>query len=118
MSKHTPKPWSMTLWSASGKPASIYAQTEDERSDYPDDHHEATIELCFFVDCDEDGYIDSDEMIANANLMVAAPDLLEVLEGMVETLQAFYDDPDNELPDTRQMIDARAAIAKANGVTK
>jgi hypothetical protein len=50
---------------------------------------------------------------ANAHLIAAAPDLLEALKAIVKSL----DDQDDEglIEHAQQMIDARAAIAKATG---
>jgi acyl-coenzyme A synthetase/AMP-(fatty) acid ligase len=71
---------------------------------------------------DEDGYylpddrIDcSEHKVATARLIAAAPELLEALEAVVKTLS----DQDDEglIEHAQQMIDARAAIAKATGAT-
>lgn len=47
----------------------------------------------------------------NANIFIAAPDLLEALQGIVNMMDDYYIDPKNcELPD---MYDAKKAIEKA-----
>lgn len=52
---------------------------------------------------------------ANARLIAAAPDMLEALEAIVKSL-ADHDD-EGMIEHAQQMIDARAAIAKAKGKT-
>lgn len=53
------------------------------------------------------------EAKANARLIAAAPDLLEALKAIVKSL-ADQDD-EGMIEHAQQMIDARAAIAKATG---
>jgi hypothetical protein len=59
-----------------------------------------------------------EESIANANLIAAAPDLLEALEGIITTMP---DLEEFENPDGYSMLPfvaaARSAIAKAKGET-
>lgn len=57
--------------------------------------------------CIAEVYKQTDMAIANANLIAAAPDLLDALEALVSVLDP-YDYPDEQGP-------ARAAIAKARG---
>ena len=54
-----------------------------------------------------------DRDAANAHLIAAAPDLLEALKAIVKSLA----DQDDEglIEHAQQMVDARAAIAKATG---
>ena len=56
------------------------------------------------------------EDLPNARLIAAAPDLLEALQAIVKSLA----DQDDEglIEHAQQMIDARAAIAKATGEQK
>ncbi len=56
---------------------------------------------------------DSQMGLANARLISAAPDLLEVLEALVSTLSANDEDGLTEFAEP--MVAARAAIAKARG---
>ena len=58
--------------------------------------------------------ISKDELDADAKLIAAAPDLLAALTSIVTSLA----DQDDEglIEHAQQMIDARAAIAKATGV--
>ena len=51
--------------------------------------------------------------IEDFNLIAAAPDLLEALESVVEALSNF--DEEGLIEYAQQIIDARAAIAKARG---
>lgn len=53
-------------------------------------------------------WLDDEQAIANANLITAAPDLLDALEGCLEALRAYN-------PECGQAMMARAAIAKAKG---
>ena len=54
------------------------------------------------------------EVIANAHLIAAAPDLLEALEAIVEALSNF--DEEGLIEHAQQIIDARDAIKKARGI--
>lgn len=70
---------------------------------------------------DYDGvhHCEADETRANAQLIAAAPELLEALQNLIVSYDNFREragrngDPENPL-----IIDARAAIAKATGETK
>ena len=81
MSKHTPGPWRV-----------------GGRGEYL---NQLNIEPCIGV-----AYGHDVELIANARLIAAAPDLLEALEALIE------DQRDASLP---VLAKARAAIAKAKG---
>ena len=62
--------------------------------------------------------IPSDEMVANARLIAAAPDLLAALGDAWRSLDRLADEPDNMhawQEATRVAMACRAAIAKAEG---
>lgn len=56
---------------------------------------------------------DLGEDYATARLIAAAPDMLKALEAIVKSL-AYHDD-EGMIEHIQEMIDARAAIAKAKG---
>lgn len=89
MSKHTPGPW------VAERRSTMVATAIDGAYGY---------EL-FDVRCDVP------EFEANARLIAAAPDLLEVLEQFV----AWVDAPSESAFSDSQLAAARAAIAKAKG---
>lgn len=67
------------------------------------------------------GNLHRPDEIANANLIAAAPDLLEALEGMLYRYTGLVNcgdcgswDPESEV----EVIDARKAIARAKGQSK
>lgn len=62
---------------------------------------------------DPDGII-SKKQLANAKLMAAAPELLSALEALVNGLKES--DEEGLIGHTEQIINAKAAIAKAKGV--
>ena len=60
------------------------------------------------------------ENVANGYLLAAAPDLLAALEAILQTFAWASDDMLREYPDTpqpRAILAARAAIARAKGVS-
>ncbi len=69
-----------------------------------------TLEAGEFGDDEDSGRLIA---LANARLISAAPDLLEALQAIVKSL-ADQDD-EGMIEHAQQMIDARAAIAKATG---
>lgn len=97
MSKHTPGPWKVT-GSASGGISVDAKDPADNRG----------FELCevWGVDCDRDALKDG-RAKANANLIAAAPDLLEACEMAV--IDAVADDMDP------WFAKIKAAIARAKG---
>lgn len=113
--KHTPGPWSVLKWS---KRMSIEGNIHQvtNRENYP----------AAFVpawDAPEDGQVDgTDEAIANARLIAAAPELLEALEWYRNNMcEGFCVDLKTEVYYSESMdfhcagCKARAAIAKAKG---
>ena len=103
MSHHTPGPWlaQQRTWQRGN--VSVFAP-KFGRAPYG---------ACVaFIPCSE-GVGGADGALANAHLIAAAPDLLEALQAIVKSLA----DQDDEglIEHAQQMIDARAAIAKATG---
>ena len=94
---HTPGPWYAVRNSA-------FWEVNPQR-EYEDDHIPYTVADCCASDPrNPDGGLQE----ANARLIAAAPDLLEMLELALESTHSDYD-----LVDWRE--DARAAITKAKG---
>lgn len=63
-----------------------------------------------------EGFIADVPVEANARLIAAAPKLLEALErAVIETIDAFKDDPIGQEYTSAWIVQARAAIAKAKG---
>ncbi|WP_341649971.1 hypothetical protein [Thauera humireducens] len=109
MSKHTPGPWSMgTVKTSCGvchKVGPFPGRTEQSAaryaclySDYNDQHNPADIEL-----------------LANARLIAAAPDLLEALRGMFAMWRSVCRAQGWEPEHLAEAVRAQAAIAKATG---
>lgn len=56
------------------------------------------------------------QTLANANLIAAAPDMLELLEEIQEeTCKTWCDEGDKEVPHCEECLKAKAVIAKAKG---
>lgn len=90
MSNHTPGPWHVTAMHKGIRP-SFHSPGEN-----------GGVAIC-------EMYSSGRDVVANARLIAAAPDLLEALEGMVSDFDGCYADGEPA------MIKARAAIAKARG---
>ena len=91
--QHTPGPWSVAQISAANAHIEFPARG-------------GSLAICF-----PDNGIGGKQMVANARLIAAAPELLEKLEALVEWV-----DPNRTIEDDFQQVsDARAAIAKARG---
>ena len=58
-------------------------------------------------------HLSEEESEANTNLIAAAPELLEALEAIIKGLEAS--DEEGLIGHTEQIINAKAAIAKARG---
>lgn len=86
---HTPGPWTMTEEFGHCQRAINYPDARD--------HALAVLQAG-----------DPDELLANARLIAASPDLLGALIRCVEALEA-------RMPHASMLPDARAAIAKATG---
>lgn len=103
MSEHTPGPW-----------IAVGAWVEVEDDNIPD------ICTCEPSDIGQGHLARTDkEIMANARLIAAAPDLLEVLDSCAGVLTVFVDDGSAALDSVigKNLTAARAAIAKAIGVT-
>lgn len=88
--KHTPGPWMV-------EGRTVYALNEDGYNRFS-----ALV---------QDAHTPGDELEANAQLIAAAPELLEALEQFV----AWVDAPCESAFSDSQLASARAAIAKATG---
>jgi hypothetical protein len=106
MSKHTPGPWFANLKYGN---YAVYSQQ------LIDDDDGDGWEPCI---CE----LDSDEPVnheANARLIAAAPELLTALQDIANYTPEKYTDPTTALQILRENANiARAAIAKATGVTQ
>ena len=106
--KHTPGPWVLKVRKHDNF---TVAEIEIDASPYRGDV--ARLQSCEHIDG-----IATDELLANARLIAAAPKLLDALEAF----EAEYDKVDltkAEPPKlTAAVFAARAAIAKAKGVTE
>jgi hypothetical protein len=111
MSKHTPGPW--TFGDESNAGCEVMAGP-------------VAIVLDRFARVRDDGsfVISRDEMLSNANLIAAAPDLLSALEAVGEAFDGFYDVGPHEafvfseqtmLAVNEAFTKARSAIKKARG---
>ncbi|MGB4499148.1 MAG: hypothetical protein WBI40_10675 [Methylococcaceae bacterium] len=87
MSNHTPAPWSVSNFTT----GSVFSGNNMVASVYP---------------CEMDDESKSIEREANANLIAAAPDMLEALIGMMNV---------TVMSKNGELEKARAAIAKATG---
>ena len=102
---HTPGPW--LVWDSKGT-ARIDHTTGVYRQ--PDSSDEQIIALC-----DEDLSLSSDEQLANARLIAAAPELLEALEELDRLLDYTKSGAFSHYDRAKCVVVARAAIAKACG---
>jgi hypothetical protein len=100
MSGHTPGPWGLdTLKTSCGICHKIgpFPYKPDRQC-----------HACVYVDYPGDGAIER-ELLANARLIAASPDLLEALQNLI----AAVEEPDSD--SLMELIQARAAIRKATG---
>lgn len=96
MSTHTPGPWSVEIDHLTQVHEFIRAYQEGEMFD-----------IASLSD-------DTKDIEANARLIAAAPDLLAALDDLLSYLEGY----DHDYPEAAPKFDrARAAIAKAQGVT-
>ena len=102
---HTPGPW--LVWDSKGT-ARIDHTTGVYRQ--PDSSDEQIIALC-----DEDLSLSSDEQLANARLIAAAPELLEALQQLDRLLDYTKSGAFSDYDRAKCVVVARAAIAKARG---
>lgn len=89
-----------------------------------DEDYDVTTEDGTVVSWGAEGIFEPDEIIANAHLIAAAPDLLEALQQMVERIEYYASLKETGQPNIEDwaytynsgdMDDARAAISKALG---
>ena len=116
MSKHTPAPWVLTIKPAEHDADFTVAEIEQPRSVK---YRGAVTRM---QSAEHIYGIGRDELIANARLIAAAPDMLEVLEQCAEYFSdkfAYVDhDMDGTYPfeENQMLMLVRKAIAKAEGV--
>lgn len=97
MSAHTPGPWSVEIDHQTETPEFIRAYHKGEMFD-----------IASLSD-------ETEDIKANARLIAAAPDLLAALDDLLSYLEGY----DHDYPEAAPKFDrARAAIAKAEGVTE
>ncbi|MFY4013984.1 hypothetical protein ACOTJS_19410 [Achromobacter xylosoxidans] len=100
---HTPGPWTLeTVRTASGFCHKV-GPFPGRREDHPPRH------ACLYADYPSESNPADQELLANARLIAAAPELLQALEGL---LAVSVDTTPEEL---LAMMAARDAIAKAKG---
>lgn len=121
MSKHTPGPW---VSKQDGKyrdsPWSIDHEDGHDASWAPISTEKGRT-LAIVVNDDSKRPMDfqEEEMHANANLIAAAPDLLEALEYLMRIVDSSGDESYVQIHLAPEFFEpARAAIAKAKGQTK
>jgi hypothetical protein len=108
MSKHTPGPWGLeTVPTSAGSCHKI--------GPFPSMGVRPQVHACVYADgirlgLDEKSPV-AVELLANARLIAAAPELLEACLRLVGSLGVMTEDPDND----GDIVFARAAIAKAKG---
>lgn len=104
MSKHTEGPWRLHA-SADVEPFHIGISAKN---------HELMAQVVVQMDGDE---LQSPELVANARLIAAAPELLQALQEAYEDLKYLHKarDADYARPDTEVIATVAAAIAKATG---
>jgi hypothetical protein len=103
--KHTPGPWQVVPDGVNGDwPNGCEIAIDDARGLAGErDYYLASVV-----------HGDPDELLANARLVAAAPELYEALRVMVERMERTGRDVENEL-DKRITASARAALAKVEG---
>jgi hypothetical protein len=108
---HTPGPWSLETVRTSSGVCHKVGPFPGRREDHPPRH------ACLYADYPSDSNPSDQELLANARLIAAAPELLEALDTVVFWYGKRGPD-DNLLPIDRQEDDiakAMRAIAKAKG---
>lgn len=115
--KHTPGPWSLETVRTSSGVCHKVGPFPGRREDHPPRH------ACLYADYPSDSNPSDQELLANARLIAAVPELLDLLSALecdINTLVYCYErKPDNfgravavAKADAER---ARAAIAKAKG---
>ena len=94
--QHTPGPWAVGSKSGHIETANAWRMS---------------IAICYNKDSKADG-VSKEEFEANARLIAAAPELLEALNTWLKQYSA------EEYEDCPEVVQTRAAIAKATGETK
>lgn len=107
MNKHTPRPWSVSLWvdiqagyTKQGEP--IVVANVGQADNFRGEHVVTS---------------DKEELLANAHLIAASPDLLETLEDLICAAISMPVSYDNLCQGTLDsaVISAEEAVAKARG---
>jgi hypothetical protein len=110
MSKHTPAPWVLKIRPAEHDDNVTVAEIEQPRSVK---YRGAVTRM---QSAEHIYGIGRDELIANARLIAAAPDMLEALKGLLADIQDYQRINNLGGDDNHWQAMARAAIAKAEGV--
>jgi len=109
--KHTPGPWASYPCNLEKYSRVITAKGAMVQVAYTGLNHHDQVAMTKEVYGDRMTYGPGEETTANARLIVAAPDLLDVLLRMTE----YADDGTPIHPSDNLMAEARAAVAKAVG---
>lgn len=103
MSKHSAGPWSASDWTNAAIPEiAIHSADGQWLADV-------------VVDQDFGDSADDCNQVANARMMVAAPELLEALKFAHERLMVLLDADEATVADQECLLEIEAAIAKATG---
>ncbi|WP_238925141.1 hypothetical protein [Achromobacter insuavis] len=108
--KYTPGPWSLETVRTSSGVCHKVGPFPGRREDHPPRH------ACLYADYPSDSNPSDQELLANARLIAAAPELLEALEDLRSELILSDVDQAYIASHFRRWLDkATAAIAKAQG---
>ncbi|WP_211485469.1 hypothetical protein [Achromobacter ruhlandii] len=108
--KHTPGPWSLETVRTSSGVCHKVGPFPGRREDHPPRH------ACLYADYPSDSNPADQELLANARLIAAAPELLDALEDLKSELVLSDVDQDYIESHFRRCLNkAAAAIAKATG---
>jgi hypothetical protein len=107
--KHTPGPWK---WEENSVSSSAHTCIE-VRQDLGKTEYSG--QIAYMQSAEHVGLMPRGEVMANASLIAAAPDLLESLQELVEIVQSAIDNKSSQYLDSFTLQPARAAIAKSTG---